>query len=103
MDNADCKVAVLRRVIALDDIGKHLTIPALVQQMIEDGANVGEGAALECAVRDLNRAGLLRCHKGYVHPTPAGFRARGEIQAGSLAANASNHRIWDGKVETING
>lgn len=84
--NADHQAAVLQRVIMFDGIDRHLTIPILVQQLIEDGADSAEGSDLERAVRDLDRAGLLCCRRGRVYPTSAGFRARGEAQAGNLAA-----------------
>jgi hypothetical protein len=86
MENADCTAAVLHRVIVFDGIDRHLTIPMLVQQLIEDGVDSGERSDLECAVRDLDRAGLISCRGGQVYPTAAGFRARGEAQASRLAA-----------------
>lgn len=77
----ECKVAALRRVIALDDIGENLTIPELVTQLIEDNPGPDAKSDFECAIRDLELEGHLCCRTGRVHPTPSGFFARGESAA----------------------
>lgn len=81
LGGTECKVATLRRVIALDDIGENLTIPELVRQLIEDNPGSEPGSDFECAIRDLDREGHLSCRKGRVYPTPSGFFVRGESAA----------------------
>ena len=73
-DNIAYKEVVLRYVIALHRASKHLTIPALVGELIDDAENLAGGAKLECAVRDLDRDRLLCCQKGLIHPTAAGLQ-----------------------------
>jgi len=75
---AGVKADVLRRVIVLDAIGRRLTIPALVQEMIDDMGGDDSGVALECAVRDLDCEGLVSCRKGRIFPTADGFQINGE-------------------------
>jgi len=73
------KAEVLGRVIVLDAIGRRPTVPALVQELIDDIGNDPPELAFECAVRDLDREGLISCRHGVVLPTADGFKARGEI------------------------
>ena len=71
--NMTYKEVVLRYVIALHRSGKHLTIPALVRELIDDAEGISGGTKLECAVRDLDRDGFLCCRTGLLHPTAAGL------------------------------
>jgi hypothetical protein len=59
VENTAYKEVVLRYVIALHRSDKHLTIPALIRELIDDAEDIADGAKLECAVRDLDRDHLL--------------------------------------------
>lgn len=75
MANIAYEEIVLRYVIALHRSGRHLTIPALIQELIEDVGDIEGGTKLESAVRDLDRDGLFCCQRGCIRPTEAGLQA----------------------------
>ncbi len=49
----------------------HLTIPELVREITAGSESFREGDNVECAIRDLTGAGLLRCPGGVVALTRA--------------------------------
>lgn len=102
MPERDFKTDVLRRVGVLDSIGRRLTIPALIRELIDDRSEDAYEAAFECAVRDFDRERLVSCKNGVVLPTTDGFQIRGGSpasggdEAASAVAEQRPHRAYRG-------
>lgn len=67
-ERACLELDVLSHVLSLHPL-THLTIPALVQEVIARFRPGDEGRDLESAIRDLTMAGLLICANGLVVPS----------------------------------
>jgi hypothetical protein len=70
---AEADRQIERAVLAylIDQHPSQLTIPALSQALNEPGGDSGGNDAVERAVRELNRAGLIDCRNGRAVPTTA--------------------------------
>jgi len=70
---AEADRQIERAVLAylIDQHPSRLTIPALSQALSEPGGDSGDNDAVERAVRELNRVGLIDCRDGRAAPTTA--------------------------------
>lgn len=58
----------LQRVLVLNYIGEHPTVPELVRQLMEGSTHTAQGSEFERAIRDLDRGGHLSCRKSRIYP-----------------------------------
>jgi hypothetical protein len=67
----DRKIQAAVLAFLLDEHPNRLTVPEVAWAMNPRGDEFGEGDAVERAVRELDRAGLLHSAEGFVLPTSA--------------------------------
>jgi hypothetical protein len=85
-EGARAERAVLDHVLTLHP--DHLTIPALVQDMVAGCIGFGDGAELERAIVELTGRGLLRIQSGLVAPTRAALDLDAPATLAGLPAHA---------------
>ena len=71
-EDAEVESTVLRQLLELHPL--HVSLEELVRDVAAEPESFAERDAIERAVRDLARAGLLHRHQEFVFPTRAALR-----------------------------